>query len=184
VQKDQSVSQMAEEVLMSQAKALAQRSGHSLEDGRQAVSDTEAGRQPLDAFLLCVAEVSHASPSPLPLEHPTPPRPRLSGRLSLSPGRFRGIGRAGVLRDLGLYNALGRAAAPMSSSAAFALRPLRIARDLGWCEYDYPRWDAHTTESMPTIPLCSAHRLLSWGWSSHTGLQPFALPHPNRLRTL
>jgi hypothetical protein len=45
VQKDQSVSQMAEEVLMSQAKALAQRSGHSLEDGRQAVSDTEAGRQ-------------------------------------------------------------------------------------------------------------------------------------------
>jgi hypothetical protein len=36
---------MAEEVLMSQAKSLAQRSGHSLEDARQAVSDTEAGRQ-------------------------------------------------------------------------------------------------------------------------------------------
>jgi hypothetical protein len=36
---------MAEEVIMSQAKALAQRSGHSLEDARQAVSDTEAGRQ-------------------------------------------------------------------------------------------------------------------------------------------
>ena len=30
---------------MRQAKALAQRSGHSLEDARQAVSDTEAGRQ-------------------------------------------------------------------------------------------------------------------------------------------
>jgi hypothetical protein len=45
VQKDQSVQEMAEEVLMSQAKALAQRSGHSLEDARQAVSDTEAGRQ-------------------------------------------------------------------------------------------------------------------------------------------
>jgi hypothetical protein len=45
VQKDQSVSEMAEEVLMSQAKALAQRSGNSLEDARQAVSDTEAGRQ-------------------------------------------------------------------------------------------------------------------------------------------
>src|SRR5215211_7783755 len=36
---------MAEEVLLSQAKSLAQRSGHSLEDTRQAVSDTEAGRQ-------------------------------------------------------------------------------------------------------------------------------------------
>jgi hypothetical protein len=45
VQQDQSVSQMAEEVIMRQAKALAHRSGHSLEDGRQAVSDTEAGQQ-------------------------------------------------------------------------------------------------------------------------------------------
>src|SRR5215212_5771688 len=36
---------MAEEVLMRQAKALARRSGHSLEETRQAVSDTEAGRQ-------------------------------------------------------------------------------------------------------------------------------------------
>ena len=45
MQKDQSVSQMAQEVLMRQAKALAQRSGHSLEDAHQAVSDTEAGRR-------------------------------------------------------------------------------------------------------------------------------------------
>jgi hypothetical protein len=45
VQKDQSVSEMAEEVLMSQAKALAQRSGQSLEDAHQAVSDTVAGHQ-------------------------------------------------------------------------------------------------------------------------------------------
>jgi len=36
---------MAEEVLMRQTKALAHRSGHSLEDARQAVSDTKAGRQ-------------------------------------------------------------------------------------------------------------------------------------------
>jgi hypothetical protein len=36
---------MAQEVLMRQAKSLAQRSGQSLEDARQAVSDTEAGRQ-------------------------------------------------------------------------------------------------------------------------------------------
>ena len=45
MQKNQSVSEMAEEVLMRQTKALAHRSGHSLEDARQAVSDTEAGRQ-------------------------------------------------------------------------------------------------------------------------------------------
>ena len=45
MQQDQSVSEMAEEVLMRQAKSLAQRSGNSLEDARQAVSDTEAGRQ-------------------------------------------------------------------------------------------------------------------------------------------
>jgi hypothetical protein len=45
VQQDQSVSQMAEEVLLRQAKALAHRSRQSLEDARKAVSDTEAGRQ-------------------------------------------------------------------------------------------------------------------------------------------
>ena len=45
MQQDQSVSRMAQEALMRQAKALAQRSGHSLEDARQAVVDTEAGRQ-------------------------------------------------------------------------------------------------------------------------------------------
>jgi hypothetical protein len=45
VQQHQSVSQMAVEVLMRQAKALAQRRGLSLEDARQAVLDTEAGRQ-------------------------------------------------------------------------------------------------------------------------------------------
>jgi hypothetical protein len=45
VQRDQSVSQMAQEVLMRQAKALSHRSGQSLEDASQAVSDTQAGRQ-------------------------------------------------------------------------------------------------------------------------------------------
>jgi hypothetical protein len=45
IQQDQTVSQMAQEVLMRQAKALARRSGRSLEDARQAVSHTEAGRQ-------------------------------------------------------------------------------------------------------------------------------------------
>jgi hypothetical protein len=45
VQQDQPVSEIAEEVLERQAKALARRSGQSLEEARQAVSDTEAGRQ-------------------------------------------------------------------------------------------------------------------------------------------
>jgi hypothetical protein len=45
VQQDQSVSEMVEEVIIRQAKALAHRRGYSLEDARQAVSDTEAGRQ-------------------------------------------------------------------------------------------------------------------------------------------
>jgi hypothetical protein len=36
---------MVQEALMRQAKALAQRSGHSFEDARQAASDTQAGRQ-------------------------------------------------------------------------------------------------------------------------------------------
>jgi hypothetical protein len=36
---------MAQEALMRQVRALAQRSGHSLEDARQAVVDTEAGQQ-------------------------------------------------------------------------------------------------------------------------------------------
>ena len=45
MQQDQTVSEMAEEALERQAKALAHRSGQSLEDASQAVSDTEAGRQ-------------------------------------------------------------------------------------------------------------------------------------------
>ena len=45
MQQDQSVSEMAEEALMRQAKALAHRRGYSLEDARQVVAHTEAGRQ-------------------------------------------------------------------------------------------------------------------------------------------
>ena len=45
MQQDQTVSEMAEEALECQAKSLAHRGGKSLEDARQAVSDTEAGRQ-------------------------------------------------------------------------------------------------------------------------------------------
>ena len=45
MQQDQTVSQMAQEALMRQVRALAKRSGHSLKDARQAVVDTQAGRQ-------------------------------------------------------------------------------------------------------------------------------------------
>ena len=45
MQQDQSVSQMVQEVLLRRAKALANGSGYSLEAARQAVLDTEAGKQ-------------------------------------------------------------------------------------------------------------------------------------------
>jgi hypothetical protein len=45
VQRDQTVSEMAEEVLNRQAKALAHRSEQSLQDARRAVAATQAGRQ-------------------------------------------------------------------------------------------------------------------------------------------
>jgi hypothetical protein len=60
LREDQTVSQMAQEVLMRQAKVLAQRSGHSLEDASQAVSDTQAGRQLKD---LAMGEHRHEKAS-------------------------------------------------------------------------------------------------------------------------
>jgi hypothetical protein len=45
MQRDQTVSEMAQEVLARQAEALARGSGRSLEEAIQAVSDTEAGRR-------------------------------------------------------------------------------------------------------------------------------------------
>jgi hypothetical protein len=48
VREDQTVSQMAEQILDRQAKALARRSGQPFEDARRAVSGTEAGRKLCD----------------------------------------------------------------------------------------------------------------------------------------
>ena len=45
MQQDETVSEMAQEALMRQVRALAQRSGYTLEDARQAGVDTQAGRQ-------------------------------------------------------------------------------------------------------------------------------------------
>jgi hypothetical protein len=83
----------------------------------------------------------------------------------------------------GLYNAcvVGRVvlARPGWTTRPSLCALLCVARGLGWCDHGYPRWDAHTTESMSTIPPCSAHRLLFWGRSSYiphcTGLRPFFL---------
>ena len=56
MQQDQTVSEVAEEVLMRQAKVLAHRRGLSSEDARQVVLDTEAGRQLRD---LAIGEHRH-----------------------------------------------------------------------------------------------------------------------------
>ncbi len=60
MQRDQTVSEMAEEALMRQAKAVARSSRRSLEDARQAVSGTEAGRRLED---LAMGEYRHTKAS-------------------------------------------------------------------------------------------------------------------------
>ena len=45
MREDQSVAEMANEVLMRQAKARADRSGEPIEEAMEAVLDTEAGKQ-------------------------------------------------------------------------------------------------------------------------------------------
>jgi hypothetical protein len=70
-------------------------------------------------------------------------------------------------------------AAPFDlSGAAFALRPsfASIARDLGWCEYDYPRWGEHFAMDKRNFLRARrtgfSHRV---GAPIATGLRPFAL---------
>jgi hypothetical protein len=90
------------------------------------------------------------------------------------PDVWNGPGSFGAPALIILLAALGRL-----FGAAFALRPLRVARDLEWCDHEYPRWVGHTTESMQQLPPCSAHRLLSWAGAPWlTGLRPFACPGP------
>src|SRR5215207_6285065 len=66
------------------------------------------------------------------------------------------------------------------SSTAFALRPLRVARDLGWCVHDYPRWDGHNaTEHTVTCPVLVSPASLIGSelpQPSCAGLRLFALP--------
>jgi hypothetical protein len=75
-----------------------------------------------------------------------------------------------------LFYLLSSAYLLLLGNAAFTLRPFCVALGRLWCEYDYPRWDAHT------MPICTcntsvlAHRLLSWGRSSN--LCPSLYPAP------
>src|SRR5215211_1212816 len=82
-------------------------------------------------------------------------------------------------RDLGLYNALGRAFLYPTSSAVFALCPLCFALGRLWCDHDYPRWDAHT---MPictcNTPVLGAPASIMGSEPQATGLRPFLCPSP------
>jgi hypothetical protein len=77
----------------------------------------------------------------------------------------------GVLRDLGLYTVLWpRLCGLLGAPSLF------VARDLGWCEYDCPRWGGHTGKH-PANP-----RARSTGFShkvgalTQPGLRPFMDP--------
>lgn len=109
----------------------------------------------------------------------------LSGRGDAACQHFSLSARQQILqggdRDPCLYNALGRALLTCRARP-FALRPPSVARDLGWCDHDYPRWGGHACKYPATSP-CASHRLLSLGRSSHatptaTGLRPFGCPGP------
>ena len=60
----------------------------------------------------------------------------------------------------GLYNAciVGRVVSHFCSSTTrpSLCAPLCVARDLGWCDHDYPRWDAHTTTQRSYTPVLGA----------------------------
>jgi hypothetical protein len=58
-----------------------------------------------------------------------------------------------------IYNAciVGRVVLyPWPSQRGLRFAPLCVARDLGRCDHDYPRWDAHTMESIVTSPVLGA----------------------------
>jgi hypothetical protein len=105
------------------------------------------------------------------------PLPPLRGRSYIG-------NRAGVLRDLGPYNSLGCALSRWRQSAAFALRPLRVARDLKRCDHDYSSCGGHTSDSSVTkLPvLGSPASLIGSEFPQSTWLRPFALPHPYAAR--
>jgi hypothetical protein len=69
---------------------------------------------------------------------------------------------------------------PIFPSAAFALRPLCVARDLERCDHVYPRWGEHNTTYTCVARLFVLGAAASIMGRSFLGtfLRPFALPTP------
>jgi hypothetical protein len=63
----------------------------------------------------------------------------------------------------------------------FAL--LCVARDLGWCDHDYPRWGGHTLchgqQNGPVLVTPASIIGSEFPLVPSMGLRPFALPHPD-----
>src|SRR5215204_6266890 len=71
-----------------------------------------------------------------------------------------------------------------SCGAASALRPLRVARDLGWCDHDYPGGRAqHLVTHASDFPVLGAPASIigselpqSLLWGSDSSLRPVPMP--------
>src|SRR5215218_5171968 len=96
-----------------------------------------------------------------------------------------GIIGPGLLGDPAFILSLAVPGGHILFGAAFALRPLRVARNLGWCDHDHPRWGEHTSESTVTTPpvLGAPASLIGSELPQSTLLRLFALPHSKRLRS-
>jgi hypothetical protein len=83
------------------------------------------------------------------------PRPDSSGSYHQRGRRL--FARAGALRAAAsIMLPQATSFLPIVLGAVFALRPLCVARDLVWCEHDYPRWGGHTPESIVTSAVLGA----------------------------
>ncbi len=86
-----------------------------------------------------------------------------------------------VLRGPDLYTVVGRAGWPHPLWRGLPLRPpLRVARDLGWCDHDYRRWDVHNTtpRCVARLPVRGAPvPIMGSEFPQCTWLRPFASPH-------
>jgi hypothetical protein len=66
-------------------------------------------------------------------------------------------------------------------NAAYALRPLCVARDLGWCNHEYPRWGGHITipKSIATTSVLGASAsIMGSELSVQLGSGPSVCPTP------
>ena len=68
-------------------------------------------------------------------------------------------------------------------NAALPLRPLCVARGLGWCDHDYPRWGGHALYSLATYYVLGAPASIMGSellqaplWGSDSSLCPVPMP--------